>query len=101
MCQENLILLILYVYSLRVFLLPTPRVLAHTDVLLPEGEVHVAWEHLLSSSFVEASRHNLRGDHGWGPRGGEDREMWLEETEVGTVKANSFCRTGKGTDGAG
>ena len=40
--------------------------------------------HLLVLCFGEASGHNLRGDPGWGPRGGGKRALWFEEAEVGT-----------------
>ena len=53
--------------------------------------------HLLVLCFGEASGHNLRGDPGWGPRGGGKRALWFEEAEVGT----KFLQNWTGTDGAG
>lgn len=93
MCQENLIPST-YLYSLRVFPSPHSKGLAHTWVRLPEDTFS---PHLLWRPLGMISCRTLCG----GSRGGGEGEGWLEKREVESKKANSFCRTEKGTGRAG
>lgn len=79
------------------FVLPIPQGLAHTDMLLPVGEVCVARGNLLSSSFVEASWHNLC----WRLWLGSQRRRGGEQCGWRNKKASSSCTTEKGRGVAG
>ena len=95
MCARKIeFLLCMY---LRVFPSPHSKGLAHTGC-------YCLWVRFVLledtfSPFVEASWHNLSQDVVADDPEEEGRKK-LAKREVGTKKANSFCRTEKGTEGS-
>lgn len=101
-CQENVILS-MYVSFLRFFfLLPNPKGLSLTDMLLLVSEACVAGGHLFSSFMKTFGIISCKKTVAGVPEEeGRERSVAGEEREVLAKNANSFCITEKGTDKAG